>query len=147
MVAARTLRSLCPESKLLAFSVADTVEDVFSCAAAGFSGYVTREASVDELLGAVRAVCDGWMNCSPHIAAALFNQLADRLNPPNLANGSWPLTVRERQVLPQIEPRLYNSYQTYKAALRGYWKYARLNEDKAARAMPEDPVMQPALPR
>jgi DNA-binding NarL/FixJ family response regulator len=97
--AARTLRSLSPESKLVAFSVADTVEDVFACAAAGFSGYVTREAGVDELLGAVRAARDGEMTCSPHIAAALYHQLADRLNPTHSANGKSVLTVRERQVL------------------------------------------------
>ncbi len=39
------------------------------------------------------------MTCSPHIAAALFNQLADRLSPPKPANGASVLTVRERQVL------------------------------------------------
>ena len=99
MAAARTLRSLCPDPKLVAFSVADTVEDVFACAAAGFSGYVTREANVDELLGAVRAARGGEMICSLRIAAALFNQLADRPNPPQPVNGASVLTVRERQVL------------------------------------------------
>ena len=90
---------LSPTSKLVAFAVADTVEDVFSCAAAGFSGYVTREAGIDELLRAVRAARDGQMTCSPHIAAALFNQLAARLTPPKSTNGSSLLTARERQVL------------------------------------------------
>jgi DNA-binding NarL/FixJ family response regulator len=99
MAAARSLRSLCPDSKLVAFSVADTVEDVFACAAAGFSGYVTREAGVDELLGAVRAARDGEMTCSPRIAAALYDHVASRLNPPQPANGASVLTVRERQVL------------------------------------------------
>jgi two-component system, NarL family, nitrate/nitrite response regulator NarL len=99
LAATKTLRSLSPASKLIAFSVADTVEDVFSCASAGFSGYVTREAGADELLCAVRAARDGRMNCSPHIAAALFNHLADRLSPPSPANGAFLLTVRERQVL------------------------------------------------
>jgi DNA-binding NarL/FixJ family response regulator len=97
--AAQMIRLLSPTSKLVAFSVADTVEDVFSCAAAGFSGYVTREAGVDDLLRAVRAARDGQMTCSPHIAAALFNQLADRLAPPKSANGGSVLTARERQVL------------------------------------------------
>ena len=99
IAAAQTLRVLSPTSKLIAFSVADTVEDVFACAAAGFSGYVPREACVDELLRAVRAASDGQMTCSPHIAAALFNQLADRLTPPKPANGGSLLTARERQVL------------------------------------------------
>jgi two-component system, NarL family, nitrate/nitrite response regulator NarL len=99
MAAAQTLRSLSPESKLVAFSVADTVEDVFSCAAAGFSGYVTREAGVDDLLRTVRAARNGQMTCSPHITAALFNQLSGRLNPPKAVSGGSVLTARERQVL------------------------------------------------
>jgi two-component system, NarL family, nitrate/nitrite response regulator NarL len=90
---AETLRSLSPKSKLVA------LEDVFACAAAGFAGYVTREAGVDEMLCTVRAASDGQMTCSPHIAAALFDQLADRLNPSKAANGASVLTVRERQVL------------------------------------------------
>ena len=99
MATANTLRSLSPASKLVAFSVADTVDDVFACAAAGFSGYVPREAGIDELLRAVRAARDGQMTCSPHIAAALFNQLANGLHPPKSANGGSLLTARERQVL------------------------------------------------
>jgi DNA-binding NarL/FixJ family response regulator len=99
MVAAKTLRSLSPDSKLVAFSVADTVEEVLSCAAAGFSGYVPREAGVDELLRAVRAARDGRMACSPHIAAALFSQLAEQASVPKPANGASVLTARERQVL------------------------------------------------
>jgi two-component system nitrate/nitrite response regulator NarL len=99
IVAAKTLRSLSPASKLIAFSVVDTVEDVVSCAAAGFSGYVPREAGVDDVLRAVRAARDGQMACSPHIAAAMFNQLADRLSLPKATNGASVLTARERQVL------------------------------------------------
>ena len=99
MAAAHKIGSLSPTSKLIAFSVADTVEDVFACAAAGFSGYVAREAGVDELLRAVRAVRDGEMACSPHIAAAMFNRLAERASPPKPANGASVLTPRERQIL------------------------------------------------
>jgi DNA-binding NarL/FixJ family response regulator len=99
MAAAPVIRSLSPTSKLIAFSVADTVDDVLSCAAAGFSGYVSRDAGVDELLRAVRAARDGEMTCSPHIAAAMFNRLAGRVSPPKSTNGASVLTARERQVL------------------------------------------------
>jgi two-component system nitrate/nitrite response regulator NarL len=47
----------------------------------------------------VRAARDGQIACSPHIAAALFNRLADRLNPPQSGNDGSVLTVRKRQVL------------------------------------------------
>ncbi len=151
IAAAETLRSLSPTSNLVAFSVDDTVEDVFACAAAGFSGYVTREAGVGDVLRAVRAARDGQMSCSPHIAAALFNQLADRLNPPRAANGASVLSVRERQVLMlsnegwsnkeigrrlQISPatvknHIHNILQKLKVARRGQ-AAARLRGQAAA---------------
>ena len=93
------MRCLSPTSKLVAFSVADVEEDVFSCATAGFTGYVTREADIDDLLRAVRDVRDGRMTCSPHIAAAMFNQLSKMLKQPEPADRGSLLTVRERQVL------------------------------------------------
>jgi two-component system, NarL family, nitrate/nitrite response regulator NarL len=99
LAATSTLRSLSPTSKLIAFSVADTLEAALSCAAAGFSGYLTREASVDDLLRTVRAVGDGRMTCPPHIAAAMLDRLANGHNPPKSANGASLLTARERQIL------------------------------------------------
>ena len=45
------------------------------------------------------AARDGQMACSPHIAAALFSQLAEHASVPKPANGASVLTARERQVL------------------------------------------------
>jgi two-component system nitrate/nitrite response regulator NarL len=100
LAAADTLRSLSPTSKLVAFSVADTVKDALSCMTAGFSGYVTREASVEDLLHAVRAARDGKITWPPHIGAAMLDHLANRPSPPKPANGAaLLLTARERQIL------------------------------------------------
>ncbi len=99
LAAAHTLRPLSPASKLVAFSAADTMQDALSCAAAGFSGYVTREASVDDLLRTVRDVGDGRMTWPPHIAAAMLDDIANRRNPPKPGNGAALLTARERQIL------------------------------------------------
>jgi DNA-binding NarL/FixJ family response regulator len=99
MGAARTLRSLSPASKLIAFSIADSEEVVLSCAAAGYSGYVTQEATVDDLLHAVRDVRNGRMTCSARVAAAMYSKLSAMLNGPDSADDGSPLTVRDRQVL------------------------------------------------
>jgi DNA-binding NarL/FixJ family response regulator len=99
MAAPNTLRSLSPASKLVAFSVADTVEGAVACTAAGFCGYVAREAGVDEVLRAVRAAKDGQTTSPPHIAAAMLDRLAHQRKPPKSTNGRSLLTARERQIL------------------------------------------------
>ncbi len=57
--AARLLRGACPEAKLVAFALDEIDTDVFACAAAGFSSYVPRESSAEELLRALVEL-DGW---------------------------------------------------------------------------------------
>ena len=42
------LKTACSEAKLVAFALAEIDDDVFACAAAGFSGYVPRESGADD---------------------------------------------------------------------------------------------------
>jgi RNA polymerase sigma factor (sigma-70 family) len=99
LAAAHSLRCLSPSSKLFAFSVVEAEEDVFACAAAGFAGYVTKEASSDDLAKEVVDAHNGRMNCSPHIAAAMFGRLSRVLNEASSAKRLSALTDRERQIL------------------------------------------------
>jgi DNA-binding NarL/FixJ family response regulator len=97
--AARRLRVQSPVSKLVAFAVAEVEEEVFACAAAGFSGYVTREATADDLLRAVVDAHNGRMNCAPHIAAAMFARLSRMPSESGPADNLRPLTAREHEIL------------------------------------------------
>lgn len=99
LVVARTLRSRAPTLKLVAFSVTDVEEEVFACAAAGFTGYVTREAHVDDLLQAVRDAHSGQLKCTPKMAAAMFNHLSQVLRQRDAVHCPPELTQREKQVL------------------------------------------------
>jgi DNA-binding NarL/FixJ family response regulator len=96
---ARLLQSACSEAKLVAFALAEIEDDVFACAAAGFSGYVPRESGADELYRALIDAAEGLMNCAPHIAAAMFSRLSDllRQRPARMALPS--LTARESEIL------------------------------------------------
>jgi two-component system nitrate/nitrite response regulator NarL len=101
--AARLLRGACPEAKLVAFALDEIDADVFACAAAGFSSYVPRESSAEELLRALVDAMDGRMRCAPHIAAAMFRRLADFLRDASSQASLPPLTVRESEILALAE--------------------------------------------
>ena len=101
--AARLLRGARPEAKLVAFALDEIDADVFACAAAGFSSYVPRESSAEELLRALVDAMDGRMRCAPHIAAAMFRRLADFLREASPQASLPPLTVRESEILALAE--------------------------------------------
>ena len=98
----RLIKAANPRAKLVAFPVDEIDDRVFACAAAGFSGYVPRESGADELHRALVDAIEGRMHCAPHIAAAMFNRLADFLQepqPPLLPS----LTSRESEILALVD--------------------------------------------
>ena len=101
--AARLIREASPDSRLVAFALDETGDHVFACAAAGYSGYVPRQSSADDLCRALVDAMAGRMHCAPHIAAAMFSRLAgllQELDPP----ASLPsLSARENEILALVE--------------------------------------------
>lgn len=100
---AQLLKIGCREAKLVAFALAEIDDDVFACAAAGFSGYVPRESGAEDLYHALMDAAGGRMNCAPHITAAMFSRLSDLLQkrPAHLALPA--LTARESEILALAE--------------------------------------------
>jgi DNA-binding NarL/FixJ family response regulator len=96
---ARLIKPACPAVKLVAFALDETVDQVFACAAASFSGYVPRESSGEEVHRAVVDAVEGRMHCAPQIAAAMFSRLAGVLRELG-PHGSLPaMTSRENEIL------------------------------------------------
>ncbi len=82
----------------------DRVEDILEYLAAGARGYVGREASFEELLEVIRAVCRGEAPCSPEVAASVFRRIAElsgqlEKQPRRKLPETAQLTRREREVL------------------------------------------------
>lgn len=96
----RDLRREAAGTKILAFAVEEVPSDIFDCAEAGAAGYVTVEASIDDLVGAIERIAREELVCSPRIAAKLFGRMAERTDRMiadlSLNRG---LTAREREVL------------------------------------------------
>ncbi len=95
----RDVRAQELPTKILAFAVDEVAADILECAEAGAAGYVTADASVEDLITAIERIGREELVCSPRIAATLFGCLSGRLA---RCEGDAPrglLTSRERQVL------------------------------------------------
>ena len=102
------LKIACSEAKLVAFALAEIDDDVFACAAAGFSGYVPRESGADELYRCLMDVAGGRMNCAPHITAAMFSRLSHLLQKLPARMALPALTARESEILALAEEGISN---------------------------------------
>ncbi len=90
------LRKEAPQVKVLILSVHNNKEYIFRIIQAGAHGYISKEASPEELMHAIEAVYGGETFFSPEIAKAALNQL---VNNGGKREPFAQLTGREREVL------------------------------------------------
>lgn len=96
-----------PTVKVVALGVPDVGPEVVAFAQAGISGYVSREASLDELGDALRAVVRGEAVCSGTVAAVLLRHIAREAHhrADRVPRG---LTPRELEVLQLLQTGMSN---------------------------------------
>ena len=85
-------------TKVVALGMPEIEGDVLSCAAVGIAGYVTRAASENDVLDAVRAAARGEVRCSAKIAGFLVRHIATLANERSGATPAMCLTAREAQI-------------------------------------------------
>ena len=104
----REIVATTPEARVVTLGIADDDPEVLPLAEAGVAGYVTTEASADEIVLVVESVARGEMPCSPRLAATLLQRVAtlaqERRAPPELVT----LTAREREIVELIGDGLSN---------------------------------------
>jgi DNA-binding NarL/FixJ family response regulator len=96
LAATEALRREAPQIKILILSVHNNREYIFRIIQAGAHGYVSKEASPEELMEAIESVHGGETYFTPDIARAALSQLVQnngRREPFSM------LTGREREVL------------------------------------------------
>jgi len=106
--AARQLGRAAVTSRIVALGMPESEAEVLNCAQLGIAGYVTREASIDELLAAVEATARGEVHCSPKIAGSLFRKIASLSTPQSNNTQANALTARESQILRLLQQGLSN---------------------------------------
>jgi two-component system nitrate/nitrite response regulator NarL len=106
VLAVRSLAAAAPAVKVVAVAVPDSERDVIACVEAGVAGYVTREASVEELVQATLDATRGELHLPPRMAARLVRHVAelatDRPGP------EARLTSRELEIVDLIDDGLSN---------------------------------------
>jgi len=93
----RDLRAAADGWRVLAFAVEEIAADIIECAEAGAAGFVTADASIDDLVTAIERIAQAELVCSPRIAAQLFGRISERGQ--RLSVEPKSLTGREREVL------------------------------------------------
>jgi two-component system, NarL family, nitrate/nitrite response regulator NarL len=108
--AVRALVATAPDVKILVLGLpeADLDHEVLECIQAGAAGYVTREASLADLVEAVVSAARGEMLCSRSVAGAIARSLARFAAETELPPADAVLTARERQIAGLIADGLSN---------------------------------------
>lgn len=100
--ATRVLVSAVPDLRIIATCVSETNAELISWVEAGASGYVTPDASTQDLVAAVRAVAIGECPCSPAAAGLLVRRVSALAKAAASQAASGRLTPREREIVELI---------------------------------------------
>lgn len=104
----RSLAAERPDVLLVALGLVEQRQNVIRCGQAGFTGYVTRDASVDALCNALLDVVQGRLACPAEISGGLLRALFRREPSPEEPAPNHPLSRREGDVLQLIGRGLSN---------------------------------------
>jgi two-component system, NarL family, nitrate/nitrite response regulator NarL len=70
------VRGALPGTRLIVLGISGASPDVIACAEAGIRGYVTREATLADLVATIERTARGEAVCPPTITASLFERIA-----------------------------------------------------------------------
>jgi DNA-binding NarL/FixJ family response regulator len=136
---AERLRRERPSLRILFLSMHDDDASLQRAVGLGASGFVSKSASIEELLEAIRAVRDGGSYLSSNVASRVMDLAAGRSSSTSLG-----LTTREREILEllttghrpaDIASKLYLSVKTVKNHLTSV--YQKLGVETGAQAVAE----------
>lgn len=106
--AARVVLRRFPATKLVGLGVGDDQAQIVACAEAGFTGFVSRGGSTNDLVEAISGAVSGELVCSRRIAGALAARVAALAAASRAPEPEVPLTRRELQVLRLLDEGLTN---------------------------------------
>jgi DNA-binding NarL/FixJ family response regulator len=108
LTTARRLSGDLTDSRVFAITVPNRESAVVACAEAGAVGFVTSEASLDDLVAALESLAHGELPCTPAIVAALFRRVATLAHERERSGPLARLTSREQEILGLIDKGFSN---------------------------------------
>ena len=128
--ATRRISAAHPEIRVVMLTMHADQDVLRSALAAGASGYLIKDCSVDEISETIRMACDEQHALSPGLAASMLNEVR-RLDEPSTASPDRVVTKREEEVLQliadgcstgEVAERLYISQKTVKNHLASIYQ-------------------------
>jgi DNA-binding NarL/FixJ family response regulator len=107
---AENVKKEFPASKIIVMDLVPVHEDIMDFVHAGVSGFIMKDATLDDLVSAIRSVAEGAHVLPPEMTGTLFSQIAREAVPEGRleALNSVVMTPRERQVVDLIGDGLSN---------------------------------------
>ena len=102
------VRAHVPTASVVVLAAGERDEEFLAWADVGISGYLGSDASVDDLLSAVRRVGAGEVACPPRLTALLLNRFASRSSERAERAGIFSLTAREQEIAELLSDGLSN---------------------------------------
>jgi len=100
----RLLVERFPGIKVVALTLRESEPELIPCAEAGIAGYVTRVATIEDLVSTIESTSRGELRCSPGIAGALLRRVTALASSRRAQRDPLAvLTSREADVLAMIE--------------------------------------------
>lgn len=104
----RSMLSARPALKIVVLGATDEGPELVQAAEAGVAGYVSRDASLSDLVEAVRCAHRGEAPCPSTVAAGLLRHIALQARARHVVDAPVRLTPRERDVLRLLQSGLSN---------------------------------------
>jgi len=104
----RSVAAKYPDISLVALGLTEQRQEVIRCGRAGFTGYISREATSTELCSALDDVLEGRLACPAEISGGLLRALFRADHDPGAEGPEAALTRRESDVLQLIGEGLSN---------------------------------------
>jgi two-component system, NarL family, nitrate/nitrite response regulator NarL len=96
-------------ARVVAFAIAEEDEDeVLACAEAGVAGFVSRNATLEQLIAVLHGAVRGEILCPPQVTAVIFRQVARLAAFRSVTPDERGLTQRETEIGGLIETGLSN---------------------------------------
>jgi RNA polymerase sigma factor (sigma-70 family) len=99
-----------PAAKIIVMDLSPVEGDIIQFVKAGASGFILKDASLDDFLGKIRSVAEGGKVLPPNLINSLFSQIIEQALQKGKANlkDAVRMTKREREVITLIADGMTN---------------------------------------
>ena len=94
-----TVKKASPGAGVIVMDLLPVQEDVVEFVRAGVSGFILKDAPIDDFVRTIRAVAEGTSVLPPALAGTLFSQISKRIVTRGQAVSAVRMTQREREII------------------------------------------------